>query len=124
MFPTKQPIARVGAALALMLGLALAVTAPASAQAPTPATAVSYINPDNGLATANPDVDPASGCGDVDGEAPDKDDTQPVVTDPMTDNVHTDACIFDDLWRGLRPEHRPLPRQRHRLRHPGDVSGS
>lgn len=97
MFPTKKLIARLGAVLALMLGLSVAAAGPGAAQEePTPADAVSYFNPDTGMPTENPDVDPNSGCGDEEGEAPDQDDTQPVVTDPMTDNVHTDACLFDD----------------------------
>jgi hypothetical protein len=96
MFPIKKLFARGGAVLAMVLGLTAAFTAPAYAQEAAPADAVSYINPDTGKPTANPDVDPNSGCGDEAGEAPDKDDTQAVVTDPMTDNVHTDACVFDD----------------------------
>lgn len=90
--------ARVGAIPALLLGVMAAITlaGPAGAQAPMPTGPVSYINPDTDKPTANPDVNANSGCGDEEGEAPDKDDTQAVVTDPMTDNVHTDACIFDD----------------------------
>jgi len=98
MYPTKKLIARTGAVLGLMLGLTAAVTGPTSAgeAPPAPADAVSYFNPDTGKATENPDVNANSGCGDEAGESPDQDDSQPVVTDPMTDNVHTDACLFDD----------------------------
>ncbi|MBA3281153.1 MAG: hypothetical protein H0U29_02885, partial [Acidimicrobiia bacterium] len=93
-----RPRKRLTLALAGVVGLLTALTissGPVAAQE-APLTPASYINPDTGKPTENPDVDPNSGCGDVEGEAPDQDDTQPVVTDPMTDNVHTDACLFDD----------------------------
>ncbi len=51
--------------------------------------ASSYINPDTGAATANPDVDPGSSC-----FAPDQYDMQafsPAGT--VTKNVHNDACF-------------------------------
>ena len=53
--------------------------------------ASSYINPDTGAATANPDVDPNSSC-----FAPDQYDKQmfsPAGTG--TKNVHNDACFLD-----------------------------
>ncbi|MGH9270996.1 MAG: hypothetical protein ACRDZ2_06965 [Ilumatobacteraceae bacterium] len=55
---------------------------------PTPA---SYINPDTGMPTANPDVNPGSEC-----ETPDQTDTQ-ALGDESTGagNVHNDACLFD-----------------------------
>ncbi|MEO7573868.1 MAG: hypothetical protein ABIX10_15680 [Acidimicrobiales bacterium] len=52
--------------------------------------ASSYINPDTGAATANPDVDPGSSC-----FAPDQYDRQafsPAGT--TTRNVHNDACFL------------------------------
>jgi len=54
--------------------------------------ASSYINPDTGAATANPDVDPNSSC-----YSPDQYDTQR-LSDPGTANrnVHNDACFLDD----------------------------
>ena len=52
--------------------------------------AASYINPDIGEATANPDVDRGSSCDD-----PNQYDTQQ-QSDSGTDNrnVHNDACLF------------------------------
>lgn len=53
--------------------------------------AASYINPDTGAATANPDVDPGSSC-----YRPDQSDKQafsPAGT--TTRNVHNDACFLD-----------------------------
>ncbi|CAN5256708.1 hypothetical protein BH24CHL10_BH24CHL10_08030 [soil metagenome] len=56
------------------------------------ASAASYINPDTGAATENPDVDPASEC-----ETPDQSDTQEVSPAGETiNNVHNDACLFDE----------------------------
>ncbi len=53
--------------------------------------ASSYINPDTGAATANPDVDPGSNC-----YRPDQSDKQK-FSDPGTTNrnVHNDACFLD-----------------------------
>ena len=54
--------------------------------------ASSYINPDTGAATANPDVDPGSSC-----SSPDQYDRQafsPAGTG--TKNVHNDACFLKD----------------------------
>ena len=54
--------------------------------------ASSYINPDTGAATANPDVDPASSC-----FSPAQYDRQafsPAGT--ATKNVHNDACFLDN----------------------------
>lgn len=51
----------------------------------------SYINPDTGMPTANPDVDPGSEC-----ETPDQTDTQAVGDETSgAGNVHNDACLFD-----------------------------
>jgi len=54
--------------------------------------ASSYINPDTGAATANPDVDPNSSC-----FRPDQYDMQR-FSDPTTAsrNVHNDACFLKD----------------------------
>ncbi len=54
--------------------------------------AASYINPDTGAATANPDVDPQSSC-----FRPDQRDNQ-ALSDAGTANrnVHNDACFLDD----------------------------
>lgn len=52
--------------------------------------AASYINPDTGLATENPNVKPNSECG-----RPDQLDGQILSEDGSTDNnVHNDACLF------------------------------
>lgn len=54
--------------------------------------ASSYINPDTGAGTANPDVDPASSC-----FSPDQYDRQsfsPAGT--TTKNVHNDACFLNN----------------------------
>lgn len=64
-----------------------------------PDRAVSYINPDTGTATVNPDVDPNSSC-----FAPDRADTQK-LSDAGTANrnVHNDACFFgrsSSYWGG------------------------
>ena len=54
--------------------------------------AVSYINPDTGAATANPDVDPNSSC-----FTPDQYDKQKFSDAGSTNrNVHNDACFLDD----------------------------
>lgn len=80
------------AAASLLVGAALVVggAGPAGAQA-APPTPASYINPDTGAPTENPDVDPGSEC-----ETPDQADTQ-TVGDEATGagNVHNDACLFD-----------------------------
>ena len=56
-------------------------------------TASSYINPDTGAATANPNVNANSSC-----ETPDQTDTQQVSPAGSTaNNVHNDACLFDAL---------------------------
>lgn len=54
--------------------------------------AASYINPDTGAATANPDVNGDSSC-----YRPDQRDDQ-ALSDPGTANrnVHNDACFLDD----------------------------
>lgn len=58
--------------------------------------AVSYINPDIGAATANPNIDPASSC-----ETPDRyDEDQPVSPAGTTrNNVHNDSCLLDRDFR-------------------------
>ncbi|MGH8906722.1 MAG: hypothetical protein ACRD0K_09440 [Egibacteraceae bacterium] len=54
--------------------------------------AASYINPDTGLATANPDVDPDSSCA-----KPDQSDRQRFSdAGAVNRNVHNDACFLDD----------------------------
>lgn len=81
------------AAASLLVGAALVVggAGPAGAQVEQTPTPASYINPDTGAPTENPDVDPASEC-----ETPDQADTQ-TVGDEATGagNVHNDACLFD-----------------------------
>ena len=57
----------------------------AAADPGVPERAVSYINPDIGLATGNPDVATNSDCG-----SPDTVDLQAVGST----NVHVDACLF------------------------------
>lgn len=64
-----------------------------------PQRAVSYINPDTGAATANPDVDPNSSCFNADRS------DQQRLSDPGTTNrnVHNDACFFGSRysrWNG------------------------
>ena len=58
----------------------------------TSGRAASYVNPDTGAATANPDVDPTSSC-----FSSDQSDKQQ-FSDPGTANrnVHNDACFLDD----------------------------
>lgn len=54
--------------------------------------AVSYINPDTGAATENPDVDPNSDCFN-----PDQYDDQRLSDSGTANrNVHNDACFLDD----------------------------
>ncbi len=56
-----------------------------------PRRAVSYINPDNGAATENPNVDDDSNC-----SSPDRYDTQARSAPGSTaKNVHNDACFFE-----------------------------
>lgn len=57
-----------------------------------PVRARSYINPDTGLATENPNVNRNSECG-----TPDQADRQ-MLSDPgaTNNNVHNDACLFRD----------------------------
>ena len=55
-----------------------------------PSRAVSYINPDLGAATENPDVNRDSSC-----SSPDRSDTQQLSDAGATNrNVHNDACFF------------------------------
>lgn len=67
-----------------------------------PDRAVSYINPDTGAATANPDVDPNSSC-----FSPDQYDRQQLSTVGTTNrNVHNDACFLNgrsSYWGGGDP---------------------
>ena len=81
----------------IMFALCLGSTAVSFAWGDTsgPGKAVSYINPDTGAATANPNVDSDSSC-----SRPDQHDTQR-LSDPNTTNrnVHNDACFFGDGWR-------------------------
>lgn len=56
-----------------------------------PRFAASYINPDLGAATENPDVKTSSDC-----SRPDRKDRQMLSTVGTTDrNVHNDACLLD-----------------------------
>ncbi len=52
--------------------------------------AASYINPDTGAATANPDVNANSSCFN-----PDQTDNQTLSTPTANRNVHNDACFLD-----------------------------
>lgn len=62
----------------------------ASAQGETIGRAASYINPDTGAPSENPDVNPNSEC-----ETPDRTDTQQVSpSGTTTNNVHNDACFL------------------------------
>lgn len=54
-----------------------------------PTGASSYINPDTGSPTENPNVDPFSEC-----ETPDGYDVQRLSTGNKDRNVHNDACLF------------------------------
>ena len=66
----------------------------------TPRKAVSYINPDVGAATANPDVDPNSNCG-----SPDRYDSQKRSAPGSTaNNVHNDACFFKGYSTGTKSD--------------------
>ncbi len=54
--------------------------------------AASYINPDAGIVTANPDVAANSEC-----ETPDQEDNQRLSdAGAVNRNVHNDACLFTD----------------------------
>ncbi len=90
MYPT---LARLLATLAVIAG-SLMVTSASPTRARMergPQSAASYINPDTGLATENPDVNPDSSC-----ETPDRQDAQQVSDPGQTNrNVHNDACLFD-----------------------------
>ncbi|CAA9488887.1 MAG: hypothetical protein AVDCRST_MAG25-3247 [uncultured Rubrobacteraceae bacterium] len=56
-----------------------------------PRRAVSYINPDNGVATENPDVNDNSNCNTLDRYA-----VQKLSNPGMANNdVHNDACFFE-----------------------------
>jgi hypothetical protein len=88
--------------LALMIGAAGLVAgvpaAPANAQAAV-TSAVAYINPDTGAATANPDVAANSSCA-----TPDQADIQ--TTSPIgstANNVHVDGCLFAGSARADAP---------------------
>ncbi len=76
----KAALAFLGAAGFWFLGGGVAGAAEG-----VPARASSYINPDVGQATANPDVSADSDCGN-----PDQVDIQRIGTT----NVHNDACLF------------------------------
>lgn len=89
---SKQSLFFVSA-VAAIAGLATVPNAGAddrNGESVGPYRAVSYINPDIGEATANPNVDQESECDD-----PDQYDTQQ-QSDSGTDNrnVHNDACLF------------------------------
>lgn len=77
--------------LGAIIGLTVASVAVAQA-APRegPTRAVSYINPDTGKPTFNPNVDPNSECA-----SPDQFDSQKLSVRGQADrNVHNDACLF------------------------------
>lgn len=80
---------------ALALALSLAVLAACegdSTGSNRGPVAASYINPDLGAATANPDVAANSEC-----ETPDQEDTQRLSDAGAANrNVHNDACLFTD----------------------------
>ncbi len=78
-------------AATICAGASLGVVGSSNVGAQVAPVPVSYINPDTGAATANPDVDPASECA-----TPDQSDTQ-TVGDEATGagNVHNDACLLD-----------------------------
>ncbi len=79
---------RMGKALIMVAGAAglwFLSGGVAGAEPGVPARAASYINPDIGLATGNPDVNRDSECG-----SPDIVDLQTVGST----NVHVDACLF------------------------------
>lgn len=60
-----------------------------------PERAVSYINPDTGAATANPDVAADSSCA-----SPDRYDVQKLSSPGTANrNVHNDACFFGSSYR-------------------------
>ncbi len=86
----KNRVAVVAATICAGVTLGLVGGSNAGAQQVSPEP-VSYINPDTGAATANPDVNPNSECA-----TPDQTDTQ-TVGDEATGagNVHNDACLFD-----------------------------
>lgn len=61
-----------------------------------PRRAVSYLNPDNGAATENPDVNDNSNC-----SSPDRYDNQMRSAPGSTaNNVHNDACFFKSYRSG------------------------
>jgi len=77
------------------LALVSASTGLANATGETSGRAASYIDPDTGAVTENPDVNPNSEC-----ETPDRADAQMISPVGSTaNNVHNDACF---LQRGER----------------------
>ena len=61
-----------------------------------PVRAVAYINPDIGMASSNPDVNPNSDCA-----TPDSADVQTLSAPGSTaNNVHVDACLFSTAAPG------------------------
>jgi LPXTG-motif cell wall-anchored protein len=85
----KKRVAVIAATICA--GATLSVVGSSNAGAQVALRPVSYINPDTGAATANPDVDPASGC-----VRPDQSDTQTVGEEATgAGNVHNDACLLD-----------------------------
>ncbi len=87
----KMMSAIMAALAATMLAATAAIAASASHDGgDEPRRAVSYINPDNGAATENPNVDDDSNC-----SSPDRYDTQMRSAPGSTaKNVHNDACFF------------------------------
>lgn len=83
---TKR-VARMFTVSALLMGLTGIGLVANAGTGPTGAS--SYINPDTGAPTENPNVDPFSEC-----ETPDVYDVQPLSTKSKDRNVHNDACLF------------------------------
>jgi hypothetical protein len=84
---------RSGACLTAAVLVAGGITMAASSQAGEGSgrlKAASYINPDTGAATENPNVNPNSSC-----RNPDRRDRQRLSDADMSNrNVHNDACLF------------------------------
>lgn len=84
-------------AVAMITSLALTVVVAQASRSDGgdgPRSAYSYINPDKGAPTFNPDVDPGSNCA-----RPDRYDSQPFSSVGTADrNVHNDACLFTSYF--------------------------
>ncbi|MBA3278911.1 MAG: hypothetical protein H0U22_09355 [Geodermatophilaceae bacterium] len=83
-------IKRISYVALAALALVGSSTGIASAEGETIGRAASYVNPDTGAATENPNVNPNSEC-----ETPDRTDTQQISPPgTTTNNVHNDACFL------------------------------